>query len=221
MAVIKIRALERLRDLIACSVKELKGKICVGPASRDKRLRFPSLGIMPERFGYHPQQPSIRNFATGMDRKIAPETGVYDVGRWEGTIVLRIGSKLATQRYELEAKIDQIFLGDITGASPDRFAAHRPGILLIDVPECYDARCAFELETDTWENEKVFANEWYSDLRITAQIPALVPIRPQYDIDSLKLSLTEDLETTVVAGGPLPPDTESYTVNSDGTITPI
>lgn len=214
MAVIKIKALQRLADLVACEIKELKGSICAGPATNNHQLGFPSLSIVPERFSFIPNQPSEYNYVTKQDRCPSPVTVVMDVGRWEGEIVMRLGAKTPFKRYELEHQIEQLFLGDVTGASPDALARFRPGILLVDVPECNDARIAFELQNDTWRDEKVFANKWFSELRILAQIPALVPWKPVYTIDTLQLSLTEDLETAV-------PDSETVQINADGSITAV
>ena len=214
MSVIKIKALQRLADVIGCAIKELKGSICAGPSTNNHQLSFPSLSIVPERFSFLPNQPTEYNYVTQQARCPSPVTVVMDVGRWEGEIVLRLGAKTPFKRYELEHKIEQIFLGDVTGASPDTLARYRPGILLVDVPECDEARVAFELRNDTWRDEKVFSNKWFSEMRILAQIPALVPWRPIYTIDQLQLSLTEDLET-------INPASETIEIASDGSITAV
>src|SRR5690606_11962140 len=96
----------------------------------------------------------------------------------------------------------------------------RPGIILIDVPEASNARCAFELQEDTWNQEKAFGNEWFSILRVTAWIPALVPFTRLNTISSLRLALTESLDT-VSNISELPSDAETVAINNNGTITPL
>lgn len=219
MSVIKIEALKRLEEVISCNIKDLKGKICAGPANRNHRLSFPHLALVPERFSFFPDQRSSRDPVTGEDRDIGAKDTIYNVGRWEGTIKLTLGAKTAFRRYELEWLLEKLFLDGTSGtlpSRPDAYADLRPGVLLVDIPNCHNARVAFELEDDTWENEKVFSNEWYSVMRITAQIPALVPFKVD-TIETLELVLTEDLET-VATPTSLPPDSETVVINEDGTI---
>lgn len=227
--IIKIQALDRLADIIGCEIKELRGKICVGPATRDKRLRFPSLSLIPQRFSFLPDQADERDHVIGADYSFGPRTAIFNVGLWQGVIELRLGEKTPRKRYELEYKLEQVFLGNAHGADlptrDDRAGREwmRPGIILIDVPECDNARCAFELEDDTWENEKVFSNEWYSVMRITANIPALVKAKNIPIISNLQLSLTHDLNTVVAspADADALPDIETVQVLEDGTTIPV
>lgn len=223
--IVKLKALERLRDVIAGEVKDLRGKICAGPAGRDKRLKFPHVSLVPERFRFIPHQADERDHVRNVDRSFGPRTAIFDVGLWQGTIQIKVGSKNPEERYRLEYYIEQVFLGNVDGTAPDAKdiageAFMRPGIILIDVPECDNARCAFEMEEDTWENEKVFANEWYSVMGVTANIPALVRAKGVPDMTTLELSLTHDLETVVtsVSEADAIPDIETVTVADDGTI---
>ena len=209
---IKINALQRLAEVIAREVKTLRGQICVGPATRDHKLKFPSLAIVPTRFSFQPDQADENDYVRNEVRSFGPQTAVFEVGTWEGVIELRLGEKTPFKRYELEHCIEQVFLGNADGTAPDAWDYAgtdymRPGVILIDVPECDNARCAFEMEDDTWENERVFANEWYSVMRITARIPALVRAKCMPDITELLLSLTQDLETIIDT----PDDTDALT----------
>lgn len=197
MAILKINALQRLRDVIASEIKELKGNICAGPGTQDHKEVFPSLAIVPIRFSFYPDQADEHDYISGANAVEANGLTYFNVGRWEGTLELRLGEKTPFKRYEFEHRIEQIFLGNVTGTGPDyvdQGRDMRPGILLVDVPEC-KARCAFELEDDAWENEKVFSNKWYSVLRINAVLPALVEAKSPPLIENLYLSLTHDLET--------------------------
>lgn len=225
MAVIKIAALERLQEVFEREVKELRGLFCIGGATRDKKLTFPSVSLMPGKFRFDPHQADERDHVRDVDRDFGPKTAIFEVGTWIGQVEIKIGSKVPRQRYELEFLIEQVFLGNADGTAPDAKDRAgemwlRPGIILVDVPECDNARCAFELEDDMWENEKVFANEWYSTMNITALIPALVRAKNIPTIDQLSLSLTEDLDTVIntPAEADALVDIETVIVQEDGTI---
>lgn len=222
---IKVRALEKLRDVIISEVKSLRGHVCAGPAPRDRKLKFPSLALVPTRFSFEPQQADERDHVRGVDRSFGPRTAVFNVGTWEGTIELRLGTRTARERYELEFQLEQVFLGNADGTAADAQDRAgslwmRPGVLLVDIPEADNARVAFELEDDVWENEKVFANEWYSIMRIAALIPALVRAKSIPTIEELQLSLTHDLETVITTPSEADalPDIETVEVAEDGTI---
>lgn len=221
---IKIHALDRLAEIIACEVKELRGNICVGPGSRDHKQKFPHLSIIPQKFSFDPSQADETDYVRNEVRSFGPRTAVFEVGTWIGTIELRLGARTARQRYELEYKIEQVFLGNVDGTAPDArdIAGEnwlRPGVILIDTPECDNARSAFELEDDTWENEKVFTSELYSLMNIQANIPALVRAKNIPDIDTLTLHLTQDLETVVATPAEVEAiNKESVLVREDGSI---
>lgn len=223
---IKINALQRLAEVIAREVKTLRGQICVGPATRDHKLKFPSLAIVPTRFSFQPDQADENDHVRNEVRSFGPQTAVFEVGTWEGVIELRLGEKTPFKRYELEHCLEQVFLGNADGTAPDAWDYAgtdymRPGVILIDVPECDNARCAFEMEDDTWENERVFANEWYSVMRITARIPALVRAKCVPDISQMVLSLTQDLETIIDTPDDADAldDIETVDVDEEGNIT--
>lgn len=224
MAIVKLKALDRLAEVFACAIPELKGRICAGPGSRDHALKFPSLVINPERFTFYPDQADERDYLTGLDNEPSPKCVAFAVGRWEGTIELKLGEKTPYKRYELEHKIENVFLGATTGASaeyPDLYPELHPGSIIVDVPECYNARCFFELSTAMWENEKVFTNEWYSSLRVNAIIPAFIVKAPVYSMDSIELSLTEDCEFVLTTTSGLPDDTETVAIDENGNITKL
>lgn len=223
---VKIQALDRLAEVLAREIKEIRGLICVGPGTRDHKQKFPHVSLVPQRFSFLPHQADERDHVRGEDRSFQARSAVFDVGTWQGTVEIRVGAKTPFQRYELEYKLEQVFLGNADGTAPDAQDRAgslwmRPGVILIDVPECDNARCAFEMEDDTWDNEKVFANEWFSIMRVTANIPALVRAKNIPTIDTLELSLTENLETVVTtpAEADALSDIETVSVLSDGTIT--
>jgi len=222
MSGIRIKALDKLSALLECEVKELKGKICAGPSGRDHRLSYPSLAINPLRFAFEPHQATFRDPTTGECYETAlNKQALVKVGDWVGTIELRLGARTAAARCRLEEDIETVFLGGFSSfmagrTDPVAGECARVGVALVDIPECYGARVSFELEDSVWENEKVFNKQWYSVLRITAIIPAFVLKSPVHTIDTLKLSLTEDLET--VATPTSGPESETVNIAEDGTI---
>lgn len=224
MSVIKLRALERLREVIEREVKDLRGNICAGPAARDHKLSFPSLAIVTGRFTFVPHQADERDHVRNEDRSFGPKTAVLNVGTWDGFVELRLGEKTPRRRYALEHELEQVFLGNADGTAPDAkdiagAGWMRPGIIIIDIPDCDNARCAFELDSDSWEDEKVFSNQWYSSMRVRASIPALVRAKGIPDMDTVILQLTEDLDTAV-ADIPTA-DIEAVQVSEDGTTSPV
>lgn len=221
--IIKLRALERLANIIEGAIPELKCSVIPGHATKHQKKRFPSVSLSPTRFTFFPDQASCQDPVTKLDMNDGPKVAVFNVGRWEGIVDVRVAAKTPFKRYELEYKLEQLFLGDTTGVDstrPDAGACMRPGVLLADIPECHFARVAFELDSGTWDNEMAFSNEWFSVLRVRAQIPALICKGPIHTIENLQLCLTEDLDTAVAVGS-LPADTEAIQIADDGTITTI
>ena len=221
---IRIKATERFGKLIECSIKGLKGKICAGPGARDHRLKFPSLAILPGRFTYNPMQADCTNYVTDTAYDGGPLKDVYHVGWWEGTFELRLGTKTASQRYAFECAIEELFLSGATFTDklqplPADTCLMRPGVIIVDVPECYGARIYLELLDGSWNNEKVFSKEWYSTLRVRVTIPALVAKPKKAKLADLKLVLTNDLETVVTDSASLPSDVETVNIDENGNLT--
>lgn len=224
MTAIKLRALERLGDVIEREVPQLRGRICRGPASRAHLRAFPHLVVIPEVFRFEPMQGDDLDPRTGVRREPTPGAVIQQVGDWVGTIRLELGATDTETRAKLEDLIERAFLSGAGSAVdplyPDPGRDMRAGVILIDIEDCYGARCAFIFDEDSWSQEAVFSEEWYSILRITAELPALVPRYGAKAISDLRLYFTEDMETAV-AGQPLPADVEKFRVNPDGTITEL
>jgi len=223
MSVVKLRALELLGDLISNEITSLGGKVCAGAEPRGTKLKFPSVALISKGFTFHPFEADSIDNVRNIERTFGPRTAVFEVGTWVGRVMISVGSKSALIRYQLEHEIEQIFLGnaDLTAADAQDIAGKgylRPGITLIDVPDCDNARCAFEMENGSWFNEKVFANEWYSHMFLTAHIPAMVRATNIPDLSTLELSLTEDLDTVVtsVAEADALPDIQTITILDAG-----
>ena len=202
MSLIRIRALQKLADQIALCVPALKGKICGGAAEAPKRLGFPSLGIYAVRFRYFPDQALLFK-ETGLS------TAVFNVGRVEATVQLRLGAQTAQRRYELEQQImENVFWADLS----------RPGVVLFSVEDCHDAVVAFEADAEEWDDERAFDKKWYSTMTVMAQLPALVRKGGIPTMEEIRLTLTEDLSTPIesIPAG----EQETVSIATDGTITP-
>lgn len=178
MSAIRTHAIRLLRDLIAYYVPELKGKICAGPAESPKMRQWPHLSITPIKFVYYPDQASEH-------KELGSTRVIMNVGRFEGTVQLRLGAATTDKRADLEEKVLSVFL---------RTPGH-PGILFAEVPAVHDAIVAWELLDDAWQDEMAFEKKWFSILTVTMQLPALVTRDSVYTIDDLRTSLTEDLTT--------------------------
>lgn len=181
MSLIRIRALEVFRDKIECAVPALVGKVCAGQNKHPHMVDYPHCSVMLMRGQYLPDQACLHSSPS-------PSTAVYRVGRIEATAQIRLGSANCDERYILgDAILNEVFMQDCL----------RPGICTFNVPDCYDALVAWELENWSWDDEFAFNNKWYSVLTCTAQIPVLVRKGGVYSIDEICLQFTEDLQTEV------------------------
>lgn len=203
MSVIRSEALLRLAEFVGNTIPALKGKVCAGHAESPKRLGFPHLSITAIRFRFFPDQASEH-------QHIGASAGVFNVGRVEGTVQLRLGAQTANRRYALEQEIlEKVFWADLS----------RPGIVLFDVPSCHDARIAFELDESGWDDEKAFDKKWYSFATLALQMPALVTQGSVHTIEEIRLTLAEDL--TSPASDIPDGSKESVSFDETGTITLI
>lgn len=182
MAVLRIRTLEVLAATIERLCPDLQGRVCAGPAEHPKRLGFPSLAIIPAAYSFFPDQDGEVWFCPD-----AGNTAVFKVGRHEATIQLRLGAKTARQRYALEHAVSQIFISQ----------RRRPGVLVVQVPDCWNAVVAYEFDQTEWRNELAFDKQWYSIASVTVQLPALVERGGVYTIEELRSCFTEDLSTPI------------------------
>jgi hypothetical protein len=199
MSVLRTHALDRLICAIEEAVPDLEGKICKMGEPQKARV-WPTLQVLPVRFKYFPMQ---EHFHADISRSKA----IFDVGRHEGTVQLRLGATTSSERYRLEDAIIDLFVSQ----------EGRPGILLTEIDDCHDAVVAWELDDDEWDNEKVFTKEYFSILTVRVQIPTLVYRDSVYTIEEIRLSLTEDLQTEYSS---LPDSSiETLGIDEDGNLT--
>lgn len=181
MALIRIRALEILQTAIECAVPELTGRVCAGWAKHPHQQQHPSLAITSARARYFPDQVVEHSIPS-------PSSAVYNFGRMEATVQLRLGAANIDQRYILEDKIIcGIFFQD----------SARPGIFKANIPDCEGALVVWELETGEWEDEYALENRWQSVLEATLQFPVLARHNGVYSMQEVCLQFTEELDTQV------------------------
>lgn len=181
MSLIRIRALEVLKEKIECAVPELLGKVCAGQQKHPHTIDYPHCSIMLMRGQFLPDQACIVSSPS-------PSTAVYRLGRIQAIAQVKLGSANCDERYILGDKIfNNVFMAN----------CERPGICFFNIPDCHDALVAWELDSWGWEDEFAFDNKWYSVLTCTVQIPVLVRKAGVYSIDEICLQFNEDLETEV------------------------
>lgn len=195
MAVLRLEALRQLELAIEAAVPALRNRVTRWAPRQTPS--FPGLELIPSKFTYHPDQ------ARAVHRS-SPGEVVYNVGRHEGIVQLR----LAGQDPEMRAEVEQLLLDLFTGSKG------HPGALITPVttvPGLGAATCVWELEEEDWDDANGWTAGFWSTLTITAQIPALVTRGGTFTIRTLKLALD------VTRGKPLGGVT--VRVDSDGTLT--
>lgn len=206
MAVVRLEALRALADVIGAEIPDFL-EICAGPAPVGQLLVFPSLAINPGKYLYHPDQ-ALEQHDPG------PGKVVMNVGRFQGSVELRIFSENRNQRAELEQRVVNFFLGRV-GA---------PGVRVTVVsacPELGDWVASWELEDFEWRDEQAFDNNWQSAITVTSTLPALVTRCDAYTIDQLQLGVTSDFVTAATPDLHALPDVEVVQINQDGTFAPV
>ena len=205
MSIIRIEALKSLSAKIQCDIPELSGRICVGQSTSGHKQGYPSLAIDPVRFRYSPDQARVV-------AEPSPDLAVLRVGRFEGTVQMRLTAASLFDRASIEQKILNIFLGDRDGG---------PGVLMSRAVSCRDTYgdidCAWELDSDEWQDEKAFDQTYRSFIVINAVIPALATRAGVYRVNQLLVGQS-DLASTVTPSSFLTdPAVEVIQINSDGT----
>jgi hypothetical protein len=205
MAVVRLEAMRGLRAAIECAIPDLHDHICVGQAPPDHLKKWPNLAIDPGRWRYEPDQ-EMEHHEFGADRV------VFNVGRHDAAVVLRLGAQMIGQRAELEQRLIDLFLAD----------EHRPGILLTPITSCAELGefvAAWALDEDEWQDDDAIERHHFSVVTLSATIPALVTRCGIYRINDLRLGLAD----FGVTADPATFGTvaEVVRINEDGTITPL
>lgn len=211
MSVVRIAALRALGALIEAAVPELAGHVCVGVAPSSEFEHLPNLSIQPTKWTFDPEQEDEHTTLPG-------NVMVWRVGEHSCAMVMSIVAATPAQRWELEAKVLDIFLGyrhPLTDVAT-------PGVLVVPVSECPqlgDWIASFELESDEWSDTLALDRRYESRTVISAHIPALTIQTRVYTLNTLILGITADFDTTFTPATAIPPAVELVTINEDGTIT--
>jgi hypothetical protein len=123
---------------------------------------------------------------------------------------MRLGAQTANRRYELEqAMMENVFWANLD----------RPGVVVFQLADVYDATIAFEADAEEWEDERAFDKKWFSVMTVTLQLPALVLKGDVHDIEEIRLALAEDLTSP---SDEIPDSKmETVSIDEDGSLTPV
>lgn len=208
--VVRIEALRALAALIEANIPELLERVCTGVAPSSEHEAVPNLSIQPTKWSYQPEQ-------AGEHVSLPGNVLVWNVGEHECAMVLSLVTATPAQRWELEAKILDLFLSSVHPLT----GYHRAGVVVLPVAACPQLGewfCSFELDSDEWNDTLALDRRYESRMVITAHIPALTIERPVYTLNELILGVTEDMDTTLTVATAIPPTVELITINEDGTI---
>lgn len=211
MSVVRIEALRALAKLFERTIPEVAGHVCTGVAPSSEFEHVPNISIQPTRWTYEPEQAEERATLPG-------NVVVWEVGYHACTCVISIVTATIGQRWDLEAKVLDLFISSVHPVSK----MHRPGVIVLPVTACPALGrwvSSFELESDEWSDTLALDRRYESRIVINAIIPALTIERPIYTINELILGVTEDMATQFTPSTAIPPAVDLVTINEDGTIT--
>lgn len=213
MSVVRIEALRALAALLELHIPELAGHVCTGVAPSSEHEMLPNLSILPTKWTYEPEQAEEAAVLPG-------NFVVWNVGQHACGMVLAIMAATPAQRWEIEAKVLDLFLSSVHPITE----MPRPGVLVVPVtacPELAEWFAAFELESDEWVDTLALDRRYESRIVINGIVPALTVGRGVYTIRQLILGVTEDFDTTFTPATAIPPAVDLVSINEDGSITQI
>lgn len=178
MAVIKLEALNKLKEAIEVGVPELCGRIHAGVSPPNHQEEFPCLTInVAGPWRYEPEQEQEYN-----EPAVLANALVVCVGEWQATVQLALQTATLDERYQLEQKLTDLFLSTEGHA----------GVLLTVVtncPELGDFLASWEFDDVEWEDEMVFSARTGATIVCTALVPALITRGGVYTIEDLRLGI--------------------------------
>ena len=207
MAVIKIEAQRRLSDAIQCAIPALRGKVCDDAAPPTHNLELPSLAIETTRSVYWPDQESEQY-------EPSPSSVVINVGRHVLDIKLLLNTATTYQRALIEQQLLDLFFS-IEG---------HPGVFFSQLTDCENLGpfiASWELQEETWKNERVFDRQAGSEIKINGIIPALTTRQGVYNMDQIQLGLNVGRDVDLSTDQPDFDTVEIVTINADGTLSPL
>lgn len=194
-----------LADHISANVPELVGKTLPMPADPDVDATCESAIVIPGDFSFEPSMSSDE-LTSNEDENFA----VVDLGAWVGSVEIRILAHSAAEREKLEQKVLNLFVDGRRG----QIVLQTQELKITEFVTTYQAPIAFDLGSNSWNEEMVFDKARYSFTTVKVIYPMLAAWGA-YTIDQMISSLTEDLTTVIASDIPI----ESKAIDSDGVLT--
>jgi len=212
VSVVRVCALESLRDALVEAIPALDGHVCIGQPDSNHSAGWPNVTLLAMKWAWVPFQEAEVGSPEGV-----PSTVVYSVGEHEAPVQIRVEAATPLERDTLAGQIVDVFIGAQT---EDGYP--RPGILMTDVTDCgvLPWRAAWELENDELVYMPIMDRHYEAVIELTGIIPALVTRLGVYTIDELRLGLSS-LTVSVDADTFTPPNVEVVSIAEDGTISPV
>lgn len=192
-SVIRQRALELLAEYLRTIVAgDIPAEdVIVEDAGAERPVCFPHLVVRQSgTFEYMPwDEDQVWSTAT---------TETVQVGDLSGKVEIILGATTQQVRAKIEDKILGAFFGSVDDTAP-----HRSGVLVLQMDQFLVGGVAnlanlpvgYVLGTDTWDEEMVFERKRFSSMVVEVDLPCLVTRTPVYDINTLALAITKDLES--------------------------
>jgi hypothetical protein len=186
----------------------LAGKCFAAYSDEEVTKTAPSLRVLPRRLRFVPLQPVEKGRIEGSDDV------VYQVGEWQGEVELQLAANHTREREEIEESIAALWQLDVD----------RAGVLVLPLPSApavsasgpiatsYSSIVSFFLDSDEWQEERVFTKKRDSLLVVDVEAPALAIAQSVPLINTIQLTLQR------IAAGEKAVDDPSAIVVSEETI---
>jgi hypothetical protein len=161
-------------------------------------MKYPSIVVVSRRMELNTWQEDIAD-------ESVPGKVLVRVGDVEGDVDIQVAALSTTEREDLEAKVQQVFLS--TELAPGIVSVRCNPINLGGVQWQHRPIVTYALGDEDWREEYVFDSERFAFLTVNACLPVYSP-RDAYRIDQLVLALNFDLGSDVPS--------EARKVNEDG-----
>lgn len=200
MTGVRYLAAKALKGAIESAVTTLANKVDVYQALPEIDPVPPTLAILPGRMEFEPFQ---EDYLWGEDTT----RELVEVGALSGTWELRLLAKSIPERETIEDLVMNVFMQ--RPGAPGTLVVSLASLVVRGVTTGYSAPITFTLDSEAFREEFAFSNKRWSYLDLAVSIPLLVLRDAVYDMDSLRLAFTEDLDSSS-------PDTDEVEVEDDG-----
>ena len=190
----------------------------------DRLKSYPALVIMPESFKILTWYEDEVIDDAGNPIVINTTNAMMDVGTLSGTMRLWVADRYPVGREDLEDAILRSFMADSTGT----IEVTLTNVVIDGFPTGFDATVAFSLTDADWHEEMVFSEKRWEFIGVDVDIPIFILRANAALVDDMQLCFSTDLATDISAATTaaevealLEPDFAQFTVNDDGSLTPI